>query len=105
MSFRTMAPSNRKDHVVASEVKQDIFKFVQFKAEFPDSFVALKNLERDYGLSLQVKMKKINLLYWVNSLSRIWKALGCLLKIVAAWSRGRSRGRMVFFSPLTLWII
>ena len=49
-----MAPSNRKDHVVASEVRQDIFKHVQFKTKILDSFVAFKNLERDYGLTVQV---------------------------------------------------
>ena len=50
-----MAPSTKKDNVKTSEVKKDIFKNVQFEAKIPDSFVALKNLERDYGICVQVK--------------------------------------------------
>ena len=58
-----MAPSSRKDHIVASEVSQDIFKCVQFKTKIPDSFVAFKNLEREYGLTVQVLYIKINTLF------------------------------------------
>ena len=50
-----MAPSTKKDNVKTSEVKKDIFKNVQFEAKIPDAFVALKNLERDYGICVQVK--------------------------------------------------
>ena len=49
-----MAPSYRKDHVDAADVKEDFFSSVQFSSQVSLSFVSLKSVERDYGLSLQV---------------------------------------------------
>ena len=50
-----MAPSSRKDHIDDCEDKRDIFQNVEFAARIPDSFVAFKHLEREYGISLKVK--------------------------------------------------
>ena len=49
-----MAPSYRKDHIDAADVKEDFFSSVQFSSQVSLSFVSLKSVERDYGLSLQV---------------------------------------------------
>ena len=49
-----MAPSNRKDHVKNSDVKKDMFISVQFSGVVPDSFMTLKSVVQNYGLSLQV---------------------------------------------------
>ena len=45
---RTMAPTNRKDHLDAAYVKVDMFSSVEFSPKVP--FVSLKSVERDYGL-------------------------------------------------------
>ena len=85
-----MAPSNRKENLDAANVKEEMFSSVKFNARVPDSFVSLKSVERDYGLSLQVCLVAYSkdffpAFYGQRSVAAAWTPVSVILSF-CCWS-------------------
>ena len=94
-----MAPSTRKDNVDTVEEKEEMFRDLTITS-VPDAFISLKDVERVYGLSLQVFLKLVVPSVFLSSYSQDLKMSGLLFSDEDEVVKGLRKGKSgIFFSP------